>query len=123
MTFQPIQFKQLSPDGFQWNLYSPRVATLSNELTHFAPVAYFAFNTWEEAHNFWKVITDKRLCNRAQVRQGERFSSGWEVKIWSLHQATLDKLIERDRSRALPLPVRRDWPLAESYSAISYEAA
>ncbi len=53
-----------------------------------------------------------------------RFSTGWECKVWGMPQTTLDKLIERDLSRALPLPpIRRDWPIAESYSAISYEAA
>ncbi len=124
MIAQTLQTKQLSADGFTWNLYSPRVATITNELIHFSPVAYIAFHSWDEAHNFWKSITDKRYCTRAQVREAERFSTGWQVKIWGMPQATLDKLIERDRSRALPLPpVRRDWPIAESYSAISYEAA
>ena len=118
-----IQIKQLSADGYQWNLYSPRVATITNELRHFAPVAYFAFDSWQQAHDFWKAITDKRLCTRAQVRQAERFSTDWEVKIWGMQQNILDELIKRDRSRALPLPVRRDWSIAESYSAIAYEAA
>lgn len=119
-----IQTKQLSAEGFNWNLYSPRVATITNELQHFAPVAYFAFDSWTEAHDFWKSITDKRLCTRAQIRKAERFTTEWECKIWGMQQATLDKLIERDRSCALPLPqIRRDWPLAESYSAIAYEAA
>jgi len=119
-----IQTKQLSAEGFFWNLYSPRVATITNELRDFSPVAYISFDTWQQAHDFWKSITDKRLCTRAQVRRGERFSTDWEVKIWSLHQGVLDKLIERDLSRALPIPqIRRDWPLAESYSAVQYEAA
>lgn len=124
MIAQTLQTKQLSAEGFVWNLYSPRVATISNDLRHFAPVAYFAFDSWDEAHSFWKSITDLRVCSRAQVRQSQRFTSySWEVKIWLLRQSVLDKMIERDLSRALPLPVRRDWPLTESYSAISYEAA
>jgi len=122
---KPISTKQLSADGFTWNQYSRRVATITNELQHFAPVAYFAFEQWNEAHNFWKSITDKRVCGRAQVRESERFTSyPWEVKAWTLRPDVLEKLIERDRSRALPLPqVRRDWSQSDSYSAIEYEAA
>ncbi len=128
MIAQPISKKQLSADGFQWNQYSPRIATITNELTHFAQVAYFAFNSWDDAHDFWQSITDKRLCTRAQVRESERFTTHeWEVKVWSISPTTLDKLIDRDRNRqaqSLPLPpIRRDWPIAESYSAIAYEAA
>ncbi len=127
MIAQPIQIKQLSADGYQWNQYSERVATITNELTHFATVAYFAFDTWDEAHDFWRSITEKRLCTRAQVRQAERFKTGYEVKTWGMSASTLHKLIERDRQRQtqrLPLPqIRRDWPIAESYSAIAYEAA
>lgn len=124
MIAQTLQPKQLSSDGFTWNLHSPRVATITNNLRHFAPVAYISFDSWEEARNFWKSITDKRVCSRAQERKAERFTTEWEVKIWGMQQATLDKFIERDFSRALPLlQVRRDWPLAESYSSISYEAA
>jgi len=124
MTLQPTQIKSLSADGFQWNQYSPRIATITNELTHFAQVAYFAFDSWDDAHAFWRSITDKRLCTRAQVRESERFTTHeWEVKVWSISPTTLDKLIDRDRNRqaqSLPLPqLRRDWPIAESYSAIA----
>lgn len=122
----PILTKELSADGFTWNQYSARVATISNELSHFSPVAYFAFDNWDSAHAFWKCITDKHLCSRAQVREAERFNTEWEVKVWGMPQASLNRLIERDRSRqpqTLPLPpIRRDWSSAESYSAISYEA-
>lgn len=125
---QPIQTKQLSADGYHWNQYSPRVATITNELTYFATVAYFAFDGWSEAHAFWKSITDKQMCSRAQVRESERFTShSWEVKAWAMPQTTLNKLIERDRKRqlkALPLPqIKRDWSLSDSHSAIAYEAA
>ncbi len=127
MISQPISTKQLSADGFQWNQYSPRIATITNELTHFAQVAYFAFNSWDDAHDFWKSITDKRLCTRAQVRQAERFTTSYEVKTWGMPASTLHKLIERDRQRQtqrLPLPqVRRDWSLSDSHSSIQYEAA
>ena len=124
MLTQPISKKQLSLDGFHWNQYSPRIATITNELTHFAQVAYFAFDSWDDAHAFWKAITDKRLCTRAQVRDSERFTThDWEVKVWSISPTTLDKLIDRDRSRLALPPIRRDWPIAESYSAIAYEAA
>ena len=128
MTLKPVQIKQISADGFCWNKYSPRVATISNDLTHFAPVAYFAFDSWDEAHNFFRAITDKRVCGRAQVRKSERFTSlPWEVKVWSLREDVLEKLTERDRSRlpkSLPLPpIRRDWSLSESHDAISAEAA
>ena len=100
MIAHPIQTKQLSADGYQWNEYSPRVATITNELTHFARVAYFAFEDWEKAHRFWKSITDKQMCGRAQVREAERFTShSWEVKAWAMSQTTLEKLIERDRTR------------------------
>lgn len=120
---EPISTKQLSADGFTWNQYSARVATITNELRHFAPVAYFAFNTWSEAHNFWKSITDLRVCGRAQVRESERFTSHpWEVKAWTLRQDVLEKLIERERQRSLP-QVRRDWSLSHCTSAIEYEAA
>jgi len=61
MTLQPIQIKQLSADGFQWNQYSPRIARITNELRHFATVAYFQFPDWDNAHDFWKCITDKLL--------------------------------------------------------------
>lgn len=123
----PISTKILSADGFQWNSYSPRIATITNELRHFATVAYFQFSDWDSAHAFWKAITDKRCCTRAQVREAERFSKGWEVKTWGMPQAILQKLIERDRSqsnRALPmLEIRRDWSNSDSYSAIALEAA
>jgi hypothetical protein len=129
MIAQPIQTKQLSADGFQWNQLSPRVGTISNEQRHFATVAYFGFDSWDEAHNFWRSITTKRVCSRAKVREAERFTSQpWEVKVWGMQQSTLEKLIERDRTRttpkSLPLPpVRRDWSMSESYSALQYEAA
>lgn len=128
MIAQPIQTKQLSADGYTWNQYSPRVATITNELTYFATVAYFAFNTWNEAHNFSSSITDKRQCTRAQVREAERFTShSWEVKTWGMSEQLLTALIKRDRNRqpqVLPLPlVRRDWSVSESHDAIAIEAA
>lgn len=139
MIAQPIQTKQLSADGYIWNQHSPRVATITNKLTHFARVAYFAFEDWDSAHAFWKSITDKQMCGRAQVRQAERFTSHcWEVKVWAMSVATLEQLIERDAARggtlscdhrnrlpkALPLPqIKRDWSLSDSHSAITYEAA
>jgi len=127
MISQPINKKQLSADGFHWNQYSERVATITNELRHFAPVAYFAFDTWDEAHNFWKSITDKRVCGRAQVRKSERFTAHpWEVKVWILREDVLQKLIERDRQKRQSLPVppfRRDWSVSADHSAIAYEAA
>ena len=123
----PIQTKQLSADGFTWNEYSPRVATITNELTHFQRVCYFAFDDWDSAHDFWESIVGK-YCTRAQVRESERFiSHPWEVKVWSLRQDVFEKLVERDRNRkpkSLPLPpIRRDWSLSASHSAIAYEAA
>jgi tRNA(Leu) C34 or U34 (ribose-2'-O)-methylase TrmL len=121
---QPIQAKQLSPDGFVWNEYSQRVATISNELRHFRTVAYFQFSDWQSAHDFWKSITDKRLCTKAQVREAERFPAGWETKVWGMSPVVLEKLVERDRKRSLPLPqVRRAWSLSASQSVIAYEAA
>lgn len=128
MIAQPTSTTQLSADGFKWNESSPRVATITNELNHFQRVCYFAFDSWDEAHNFWKSITDKRVCGRAQVRESERFTShSWEVKVWSLRQDVFEKLIERDRHRQpipLPLPrVRRDWDPSASHSVIGYEAA
>lgn len=123
----PISSQQLSADGFTWNEYSPRVATITNELTHFARVAYFHFPNWDSAHAFWKTITDGKRCIRAQVREAERFETGWEVKAWGMPEPLLLKLIERDRNRklkSLPLPpVRRDWSMSASHSAIAYEAA
>ena len=111
MITQPIVTKQLSADGFRWNQFSPRVGTITNELTDFAPVAYFQFANREEAQAFWKSLTDKRYCTRAQIREAERFTSGFEVKVWGIQLTILQKLIERDRSRApqkLPLPpIRR----------------
>ncbi len=128
MIAQVIETKQLSADGYQWNQHSPRVATITNDLLYFSQVAYFAFDSWDEAHNFLKYITDRQHCTRAQVRKSERFTSHlWEVKTWGMPQSMLEKLIERDRNRkpqALPVPpIRRDWSLSESYSAITYEAA
>lgn len=103
MIAQPIQTKQLSADGYTWNQHSPRVATITNELTHFTRLAYFAFDRWSEAHAFWKSITDKQVCSRAQVRESERFTSySWEVKVWSMPQSVLEKLIERDYNRSSP---------------------
>jgi len=93
----PIMTKQLSADGFCWNQYSPRVGTITNEIRHFSRVCYFQFPDWDAAHVFWKHITNKRLCIRAQVRESERFPTGWEVKSWEMPQAVLEKLIERDR--------------------------
>lgn len=110
MIAQPVEIKQLSSDGFTWNRYSPRVATITNELRHFAPVVYFAFDGWDAAHDFWKSITDNRMCSRAKIREAERFSTGWEVKVWGMPMAILLKLIERDRirnSQKLPLPLVR----------------
>ena len=125
MIAQPIQTKQLSADGFFWSQYSDRVATITNDLRYFATVAYFAFDSWGDAHTFWKHITEHRLCTRAQVRESERFTTHlWEVKTWGMPQAVLEKLIERDRNRRLPLPqVRRDWSVSDSHSSIQYEAA
>lgn len=125
---QPIQTKQLSADGYTWNQYSPRVATITNELTHFATVAYFAFDDWNEAHAFWKSITDKQVCSKGQVREAGRFTShNWEVKTWGMPQPILNKLIERDRTRkpkVLPeIAIRRDWSNSASHSAITIEAA
>jgi hypothetical protein len=121
----PILTLALSADGFCWNQYSDRVATITNDLRYFATVAYFAFDSWDDAHAFWKHITDHRLCSRAQVRESERFTThDWEVKTWGMPQAVLEKLLERDRSRSLPLPqVRRDWSVSDSHSSIQYEAA
>jgi len=123
----PILTRTLSADGFTWNQYSLRVSTISNEIRHFATVSYLQFPDWDSAHDFWKCITDKHLCTRAQVREAERFPAGYEVKAWGMSASTLYKLIERDRYRQtqhLPLSqVRRDWPIAESYSAITYEVA
>lgn len=99
------QSKQLSADGYQWNQYSERVGTITNELAHFATVAYFAFNSWDEAHNFWKSIADKRQCTKAQVREAERFNTGWEVKTWGMSERVLTALIKHDRKpQLLPLP-------------------
>ena len=126
MISQPISKKQLSADGFCWNQYSPRVAIITNEIRQFATISFFAFDSWDDAHIFWKHITDRHLCTRAQVREAERFiSSDWEVKTWGMSEAVLEKLIERDRQRqSLPLPpVRRDWSISASHSAIAYEAA
>lgn len=129
MIAQPIQTKQLSADGFTWNDYSPRVGSITNDMRHFSRVCYFAFDSWDDAHNFWKSITDKRLCSRAKVRESERFTNQpWEVKVWSMPEATLLKLVERDRNRTKPsslppLPIRRDWSLSESHDAIAIEAA
>lgn len=126
---QPIQTKHLSADGYQLNQHSPRVVTITNELTHFATFAYFAFDGWSEAHAFWKSITDKQVCSRAQVQESERFTSySWEVKVWSMPQSVLEKLIERDCTPPLPKalpapPIRCDWSNSDSYSAIQYEAA
>lgn len=121
-----IHTKQLSADGFQWHLHSPRIGTITNELRHFSQVAYFQFPDWITAHDFWKGITEK-CGTRAQVRQSERFNTGWEVKVWSLPEALLSKLIERDRTRkpkSLPLPpIRRDWSMSESYETLQYEVA
>lgn len=121
----PILTKELSADGFIWNHYSPRVATITNQISHFARVAYFAFDDWDSAHAFWKSIVGKH-CTRAQVRETERFTThDWEVKVWGMSQATLDKLIQRDRKpKNLPLPlIRRDWSMSDSYSVIGYESA
>ena len=123
---QPIQTKPLSAEGYQWNQYSPRVATITNELTHFARVAYFHFPDWNSAHAFWKTITDGKRCTRAQVREAERFNTGWEVKAWGMPEPLLLKLIERDRNKqkVAPMPrIRRDWSMSASHSAIAYEAA
>ena len=124
---QPISTKQISADGFQWNKYSDRVTTISNEVTHFSRVAYFAFDSWDEAHNFFKSITGKRLCSRAKVRESERFtSSPWEVKVWGLNESTLELLVTRDRNRTycLPLPpLSREWQHIRSYDSIAAEAA
>lgn len=118
----PIEVKQLSADGFTWNLYSPRVGTITNELRHFSRVTYFAFDSWDDAHDFWKSITDKGLCSRAKVRESERFTTRFEVKVWGLDTSTLEKLIQRDRNRnPKTLPIRRDWSLSESYDATAYE--
>lgn len=100
---------------------------MTNELTHFARVAYFQFPDRNTARAFWKSITDKRQCTRAQVREAERFDTGWECKIWGMPERVLTALVERDRNRQpqpLPLPpVRRDWSVSESHDAIAYEAA
>ncbi len=125
---QTISTKQLSADGFCWSQYSPRVGTINNEISHFARVAYFAFDDWDLAHAFWKGITDKHCCTRAQVREALRFSTGWEVKVWGMSEAVLLKLIERDRNRTKPkslplLPIRRDWSISESHDASAIEAA
>lgn len=126
---QPIQTKQLSADGYQLNQHSPRVVTITNELTHFTRLAYFAFDGWSEAHAFWKSITDKQVCSRAQVKENERFTSySWEVKVWSMPQSVLEQLIERDFNRYLPkalpvTPIRRDWSNSTSHNVIQYEAA
>lgn len=127
MALSTIQVKQLSADGFQWNKYSERVGSITNELTHFSRVAYFAFDDWDSAHAFFKAITAKHLCSRAHVRESERFTTRFEVKVWGMSESTLEKLVTRDRNRTkknrtLP-PIRRDWSLSESYSATQYEAA
>jgi hypothetical protein len=78
-----------------------------------------------------------KRCTRAQVREAERLNTGWEVKAWGMSEPLLLKLIERDAARGgslcdhrnrkikrLPLPpVRRDWSMSVSHSAIAYEAA
>jgi len=99
---EPISTKQLSADGFCWNQYSPRVGTITNEIRHFSRVCYFQFPDWNSAHNFRKHITDKRLCTRAQVRQAERFTTGYKVKAWEMSSPTLYKLLQRAIASARP---------------------
>lgn len=118
---QPISTNQISADGYMWNRYSPRVATISNKLHDFATVAYFQFSFWDEAHSFYKSISDKCLCGRAKVRVAERFSYGYEVKVWGMSESVLEQLVIRDCNRQ-PLPIRRDWSLSESFDAIQLEA-
>ena len=129
MALSTIQVKQLSAEGFQWNKYSDRVGSITNEISHFSRVAYFAFDSWDDAHNFFKSITGKRLCSRAKVRESERFTTRFEVKVWSMSEATLEALVNRDRSRtkpkkSLPMPpLSREWESIRSYDSIAYEAA
>ena len=124
---QPIETKQISADGFYWNKYSPRIATITCELRYFAPVSYFAFDSWDSAHAFFKSITTKHLCSRAKVRESERFLTRFEVKTWGMNQQTLEALVTRDRSRtkkSLPMPpLSREWESIRSYDSIRYEAA
>ena len=127
MTLSTIQVKSLSADGFQWNKYSDRVGSITNELTHFSRVCYFAFDDWDSAHAFFKSITGKRLCSRAKVRESERFLTRFEVKVWSMSESTLEALVPRDHSRkpkSLPMPpLSREWESIRSYDSIAYEAA
>ena len=126
---RPIEIKQLTADGFTWSKYSPRVATISNELRHFSWVCYFAFDSWDDAHSFFKSITAKHLCSKAKVRESERFLTRFEVKVWSMPDATLELLVNRDRNRIKPKknlpmpPLSREWQHIRSYDSIAHEAA
>ena len=109
-------------DGFIWNQYSARIATITHDSANFR-VCYFQFPDRDGARSFWQSIVGKH-CSRAQVRQAERFDTGWEVKIWNMPERVLASLIRRERNRkqpqqALPLPqVRRDWSVSESHTAM-----
>jgi len=87
----------------------------NTDLRPFAPVTHFAFDSWDEAHNFWKAIVGKH-CTRAKVGRVSDSPQPWEVKTWNMRQDMLEKLIRAQllaacsrctHAQELP-PVRRD---------------
>ena len=72
---------ELSPDGWNFNILSPRVATITNPQGK-RKVSYFGFVTQEKALAFKQWVEEKELCTTAIVRRAERLTTGWECKVW-----------------------------------------
>lgn len=90
----PVTKIELSPDGWQFNILSSRVATITNPQGK-RQVSYFGFITQEKALAFKHWLEEKELCTTAIVRQAERLTTGWECKVWGAKTELILKLVIR----------------------------
>lgn len=90
----PVTKIELSPDVWNLNILSPRVATITSPNGK-RKVSYFGFVTQEKALAFKHWLEKKELCTVAMVRQAERLTTEWECKVWDAATELILKLAIR----------------------------
>ncbi|MDF5717060.1 MAG: hypothetical protein PUP93_25125 [Rhizonema sp. NSF051] len=62
---------QLNPEGWNLNILSARVATITDPVGN-RKVSYFGFDTKEKAVKFQQWLIENEQCSAASVRKAER---------------------------------------------------
>lgn len=86
---------ELTPDGWTFNILSPRVATITSP-TGVRKTTYFGFNSKEKAESFLIWITRKDKCTKAVIRPSERLNTPWEIKVWGTEESLIVKCALKD---------------------------